>query len=221
MIAIIADIVHSKRLPQRDEIQARLAVRLERVNQAYQASLASKFTLTLGDEFQALFQTPSGMLQALDEITFAMYPVRLRFGIGLGEITTMIDPERSIGADGPAYWNAREAIPFVHRNDDYGRSNIHVVSANQDETLPLVNELLKSTAMVAASWRLTQVEVIRGLLDENIWTPKFDQSRLARKLKISDSTLTRRMATSGIKLYLRGRGEAESALERIHNHYAQ
>jgi len=33
--------------------------------------------------------------------------------------------------------------------------------------------------------------------------------------------LTRRMASSGIKLYLRGRGVAEAALERIHQRYAQ
>lgn len=221
MIALIADIVHSRKLDKREEIQTQLVACLEQVNEAYQTTLASNFTITLGDEFQALFQTPSKMFQALDEITFSMYPVRIRYGIGLGEITTEVNPELSLGADGPAYWNAREAIQFVHRNDDYGRSNIHVISDHQDDSLPLVNELLKSTAMIAANWRLTQVEVMRALLDENIWTAKFDQSSLAKKLNISDSTLTRRMASSGIKLYLRGRGEAEDALERIHQRYAQ
>ena len=221
MIAIIADIVQSRKLPRREEIQARLASCLERANRANPSSLASKFTITLGDESQALFQSPLGLLKALDEISFGMYPVRLRYGIGLGEITTVIDPELSLGADGPAYWNAREAIQHVRRNDDYGRSNIHVVSGSEDEALALVNELLKATAVISASWRLTQVEVMRGLLAENIWTPKFDQANVARKLKISDSTLTRRMASSGIKLYLRGRGVAEAALERIHQRYAQ
>lgn len=221
MIALIADIVRSRKLVKRDEIQVRLADCLERVNLVYQTSLASNFTITLGDEFQALLKTCGGMFQALDEITFAMYPVRIRYGIGLGEITTIINPELSIGADGPAFWNAREAIQRVHRNDDYGRSNIHVVSDYQDESLPLVNELLKSTAMIAGNWRFTQVEVIRGLLAENLWTAKFDQSSLARKLNISDSTLTRRMTTSGIKLYLRARGEVEDSLERIHQRYAK
>lgn len=221
MIAIIADIVQSRKLEKREEIQARLVNCLARVNKTYQPSLASNFTITLGDEFQALFQTPLRMFQALDEITFAMYPVRFRYGIGLGEITTIINPEISLGADGPAYWNAREAIQYVHRNDDYGRSNIHIFSETPDVELAPLNELLKATAMIAASWRLTQVEVIRGLLNENIWTAKFDQSSLARELNISSSTLTRRMASSGIKLYLRGRGEAEQALERIHRRYAQ
>lgn len=221
MIALIADIVHSRKLEKREEFQAQLVACLERVNRAYRDTLASSFTITLGDEFQALFKSPSSMFQALDEISFTLYPVRIRYGIGLGEITTEINPELSIGADGPAYWNAREAIQTVHRNNDYGRSNIHVISDYPDVALPLVNELLKASAMIAANWRLTQVEVIRALLEEKLWTAKFDQSNLARKLNISDSTLTRRMASSGIKLYLRSRGEAEAALERIHRRYAK
>jgi hypothetical protein len=221
MIALIADIVHSRQLEKREEIQAQLVACLKRVNQVFRSVLASNFTITLGDEFQALFKSPLRMLQALDEITFSIYPVRIRYGIGLGEITTEINPLQSIGADGPAYWNARDAIQFVHRNDDYGRSNIHVISDYGDETLPLVNELLKATSMISANWRLTQIEVIRALLEENLWTAKFDQSSLARKMNISDSTLARRMASSGIKLYLRGRGEAETALERMHSQYAK
>lgn len=221
MIAIIADIVQSRKLSKRDEIQARLKTCLEQVNQLHQSSLASNFTITLGDEFQALFREPSGLLQALDEITFTMYPVRMRFGIGLGEILTDINPLLSIGADGPAFWNAREAIQYVHRHNDYGRSNIQMVTEAQEEELPLVNELLKATSMISAGWRMTQVEVMRGLLEQGIWSTKFDQSALAAMLGVSNSTLTRRMGSSGIKLYLRGRAAAEKALERMHIHYAE
>jgi hypothetical protein len=92
---------------------------------------------------------------------------------------------------------------------------------NPDEVLRLINELLKATAMIANGWRATQVEVMRALLEQNIWTDKFDQVGLAKKLDISSSILSQRMATSGIKLYLRGRGEAEVALERIHRRYAK
>lgn len=221
MIGLIADIVHSRKLEKRDEIQSRLAACLKRVNGTYQTSLASNFTITLGDEFQALFKTPLRMFQALDEITFAMYPVCLRYGIGLGEITTQINPELSIGADGPAYWYAREAIQSVHSNNDYGKTNIQVIMENHDDVLGLVNELLKATAMIANGWRATQIEVMRALLEQNIWTDKFDQVGLAKKLDISSSILSQRMATSGIKLYLRSRGEAEAALERIHRRYAK
>lgn len=221
MIAIIADIVHSRKLEMREEFQAQLVACLERVNKAYREVLASSFTVTLGDEFQALFKSPSKMFQALDEISFTLYPVRVRYGIGIGEISTEINPELSIGADGPAYWNAREAIQTVHRNNDYGRSNIHVISNYQNEALPLVNELLKASAMIANGWRSTQVEVMRALLEQNIWTDKFDQVGLAKKLNISGSILSQRMATSGIKLYLRSRAEAEEALERIHRRYAK
>lgn len=40
----------------------------------------------------------------------SLYPVELRFGIGIGEITTEINTEMALGADGPGYYKAREAI---------------------------------------------------------------------------------------------------------------
>ncbi|NLW72936.1 MAG: DNA-binding protein [Chloroflexi bacterium] len=217
MIAIIADIVHSRKLKNRERIQSDLSASLKRVNQVHAQVIASDFTITLGDEFQGLFKFPKGLFKALDEISVAMYPVRLRFGIGLGEITTKINRELSIGADGPAYWNAREAIQFVRRSNDYGRSNIHVIASNSSPELSLVNELLKATAMIAVNWRLTQIKVFRALLEEGLWTDKFDQGCLVRRLQISDSTLSQRLASSGLKLYLRARTEAEAALERIHH----
>lgn len=44
-----------------------------------------------------------------------MQPYQVRFGIGVGKILTDINPELSIGADGPAYWHARKAINYIHQ----------------------------------------------------------------------------------------------------------
>lgn len=50
--------------------------------------------------------------------------ILLRYGIGLGEIYTDINYEKSIAVDGPAYWNARGVIEFIHDNNNYGNSKI-------------------------------------------------------------------------------------------------
>lgn len=41
--------------------------------------------------------------------------IPIRFGVGVGSILTDINPDISIGADGPAYWHAREAIRYIHQ----------------------------------------------------------------------------------------------------------
>ena len=42
--------------------------------------------------------------------------MKLRFGIGVGEISTVINPEMALGADGPGYYNARKAIEDLKYN---------------------------------------------------------------------------------------------------------
>ncbi len=50
-----------------------------------------------------------------------MKPAQLRFGIGWGN-SDWHWPLQSIGADGPAYWNASGVINLVHQKNDYGNT---------------------------------------------------------------------------------------------------
>ena len=85
------------------------------LNNEFQAVLASKLSITLGDEFQGLLSLDAPLFQIIDRINLAMKPYQVRFGIGMGKILTDINPEQSIGADGPAYWHARKAINYIHQ----------------------------------------------------------------------------------------------------------
>lgn len=49
-------------------------------------------------------------MDIISEMEIEMYPVKLRFGIGIGSIVTDINRELLLGADGPAYHNARKMI---------------------------------------------------------------------------------------------------------------
>lgn len=42
-------------------------------------------------------------MEIITEIESVLYPVNIRFGVGIGKITTEINRELSIGADGPGY----------------------------------------------------------------------------------------------------------------------
>lgn len=216
MIAIIGDIIKSRRLTDRQKTQQDLRAVLERINHRYEDLLASRFTITLGDEFQGVLKTSTRMTRILDEIAFALMPIGLRFGIGVGKLSTELDPRASIGADGPAYWAAREAIAYAHKNNDYGRANIHLYAQNEDVSVGLINEILKLTSLQVSGWRDSQIEVFKVLLEHEILDPEqINHQQIAQELGILTSSLTRRLESSGIKRYLSARIAVELAVERI------
>jgi len=216
MIAVIGDIIKSRSITNREEVQEQLKSILDKVNRDYADALASKFTLTLGDEFQGVFRSGNNVLRLLDEIIFSLKPVELRFGIGIGSLKTALDPNASIGADGPAYWNARKAIEIAHKNNDYGRANIELCADGEHELVDLVNQILKLTAFQASGWRESQIEVYRLILEQGINSPaQINHQELAKLLNIQASSLTRRFESSGIKRYMSSRQMAAIAMERI------
>ncbi len=220
MIAVIGDIIKSKSISNRQKTQQDLRAMLDLINQRHETLLASKFTITLGDEFQGVFRESSGLLRILDEITFTLRPISFRFGIGIGRLTTELDPSTSIGADGPAYWKAREAIEYVHKNNDYGRANIHLNVEESNESVDLINQILKLSAFQVSGWRESQIEVFKVIMDEKILDPdEINHQRIAEKLGILTSSLTRRLESSGIKRYMSAHREVELAMERINEYY--
>ncbi len=106
-IAIIGDIIKSKNIQNRYDTQEKLRSVLASINMEYSEDIASNFMITLGDEFQGLLKNGTNVIDVILKIEKNMYPVQFRFGIGIGEITTKIDRMMPLGADGPAYSNAR------------------------------------------------------------------------------------------------------------------
>ena len=97
-----------------------------------------------------------------------MQPYQVRFGIGLGKILTDINPELSIGADGPAYWHARKAINYIHQKNDYGNTQIAVYSDNE-EKISIINTLIASSEAIKSDWRASQEMVLKELLSMGIY----------------------------------------------------
>ena len=87
-LALIADVIDSKIVQERFDLQKQLETTLQKINELFKDSLASAFTLTLGDEFQALLKVDAPIFQIIDTLRSELKPTQLRFGIGLGEIVT-------------------------------------------------------------------------------------------------------------------------------------
>ena len=213
-LALIADVIDSKMVQERFNLQKQLEKTLRKMNELFGDYLASCFTLTLGDEFQALLKVDAPVFQIIDTLRSELSPTQLRFGIGLGEIVTAIDPLQSIGADGPAYWNARAAINLVHQKNDYGNTQIYFSSGNDSKDL-LVNALIASGEAIRSGWRGSQEEILLDLLKRFVYSENFSQQDLAQSLDINPSALSKRLKSSSIRVYLRGRAATLASIQAL------
>lgn len=102
-----------------------------------------------------------------------MDPVELRFGIGIGDITTEINLNNSLEIDGPAYHRARKIIKEIkNKNSQYTEphSNIMICSAEENIELDtLLNSILSVCSALKSKWTYRQKEIIYAYLsnDEN------------------------------------------------------
>ena len=211
-LALIADVIDSKMVQERFDLQKQLEKTLQTMNELFGEFIASNFTLTLGDEFQGLLKVDAPVFQIIDTLRSELTPTQLRFGIGLGEIVTAIDPLQSVGADGPAYWNARAAINFVHQKNDYGNTQIYFSSGKENQDF-FVNALISSGEAIRSSWRDSQEEILLNLLKRSVYSETFSQQDLAQSLAINPSALSKRLKSSSIRVYLRGRAAALASIQ--------
>lgn len=213
-LALIADVIDSKMVQERFDLQKQLEKTLQTMNELFGEFIASNFTLTLGDEFQGLLKVDAPVFQIIDTLRSLLTPTQLRFGIGLGEIVTDIDPLQSIGADGPAYWNARAAINLVHQKNDYGNTQIYFSCGKEKQDF-FVNALIASGEAIRSGWRGSQEEILLDLLKRCVYSENFSQQDLAQSLEINPSALSKRLKSSSIRVYLRGRAAALASIQSL------
>jgi len=212
-IAVIGDLIKSKEIEGRAEVQSKLRMTLDNMNRDYASMIASNFMITLGDEFQGVLSHGSSILEILDRIKFEMKPVEIRFGIGIGEIMTEIDRNQSIGADGPAYWNAREAIITVRDKNDYATSKVNIVGERDSQWLNVVNESLRMCDFLESKWRDTQAEFIQRMIKRHGYDTDIKQKDISRDFRMSIQMVNKKIQNTGYYNYIRLRREIGIMIE--------
>ena len=211
-VAIIGDLVKSREINAREDAQRKLKAVLEKINETHQTQLASRFSVTLGDEFQGLLHSPDHILELLFDIKYQLYPIQVRFGIGLGEILTEIDPLESIGADGPAYHAARRLIGEVKRSESGKKAvacDMMFGGKDQDECLESINAGLGLIHFMENHWSPKQFE--------NIYDSFFlglNQSQIAEKKGVNQSTVHRSLSAAGYYEFEKALKDFQRLLDR-------
>jgi len=201
-VAIIGDIKNSRELTNRDEVQIRLKKILNDINDKYSEQLAANFLITIGDEFQGLLNCPDSLLSIIKYIQLSMMPVEIRFGIGIGDITTELNTY-ALGIDGPAFYAAREMINYVHEHEKKKKYNIRVAfyrtDGPRDEMwVRVLNTLLLSLTLIEEAWSSRTREIMADIL---LNEESYSQTEIANRLGVNQSTVTRGLQSANYQGY--------------------
>lgn len=212
--AIIGDIKDSKKIKNRNQIQKQLSDILKFVNEVYCADISAKFIITLGDEFQGLLKSNEHLLDIIKYIQREMHPVKLRFGIGFGEISTTLFFEAAIGADGPAYYAAREVIEQLREQEKKLKRQapdiqISVYDAENFE-IAEINTILTLMKVLEEGWSEKQRLTIWDMAQNG-----GSQEECAKRMNTTQSTVARRLADGNYLTYERARKIVKEALRQL------
>lgn len=156
---IIADLVASRRLPARAQFQRRLKTVLQGVNARAGRALASPYTLTLGDEFQAVYRDATSVFADIMSIQAQIAPVHARFAVAAGPLATNVNAAQAIGMDGPAFHRARA---LLGRLKDERR--LFGVQTDDAGDWTLAGGALAVFSGITESWLPKRFEVFAGVL---------------------------------------------------------
>lgn len=201
-IAAKFDMVASRKLHRRKEVQNKFLRAAEDINQKYSKYLEADFIVTHGDEAQVLLRASQGkwIFRIFEFLSMSMGEVDLRCGVGFGTLNTDLQ-EAAIGMDGEAWQNAKQAIDYAKKH----KLTIAFSGFNSELELHL-NALGNLLCYLQASWTKEQTEAI-GLLSQ-LQT----QKEVASKLGISEAAVSKRLASAGWQHYVRGRASLEMLL---------
>lgn len=191
VVALIADIVGSRELDDRNRAQFEIEQTFARVRGL--VALVEPFHPTVGDEFQAIAGDLASALTVTLAVRLALPDgVECRFGLGGGETREIASSRPDAIRDGSAWWRARDAIEAAHRRMDGGRTTVRSWYLDDADTdVGTVNAYLMMRDHVISRMKRLDRELTLGQLTGRT------QLELARAHGITQSAVSQRLERSG------------------------
>lgn len=189
--ALLVDVVGS-RTADRGALHTDLLAAVEVTNA--QVGAADPLRTTVGDELQGLYPTLGAALAASYTLRLELAPRwDVRFGIGGGEVT-IVDDVRGI-QDGPAWWNAREAIDWVK---EYSERKGHesartAIRDDRPAATPAADAMTRLVDAHLAKLREGALHTLRGML------MGLDNAEIAKAEKITESANSQRVLNNDLR----------------------
>ncbi|MDZ7720637.1 MAG: SatD family protein [Balneolaceae bacterium] len=188
-IVIIGDIEQSKQLSPNDrrQVQNELESVFEELNRS-SANIVSPYTITLGDEFQVVYDSAGEIFKHIWTIMAAVHPVFVRFSIGVGKITTGVNKRNSLGMDGPAFYKARECIEQMKK-----QKILLSVSTEKAKFNRLVNSAFLILEADLRSWKKNRFLILQKMYEEK------EVKQIAKEIGLSDVAIYKNINAGTLK----------------------
>ncbi|WP_206673456.1 SatD family protein [Pseudactinotalea terrae] len=192
--ALIGDIIGSRDVDNRSALHERLRTVIAEVNA--DMTPAAPIRITVGDEYQGVFDTVGAALHAALRLRLGLLPAAdLRHGIGWGGLAVLQEEPRV--EDGPAWWAARAAIEAAEA--DAARPRTHAVRTRYERAHEsdgpepaAINAALLCRDQLLALGDERSLRLLRGLLAGRT------QADLAADEGISASAVSQRTRADGL-----------------------
>ncbi len=201
-VAVIADLIGSRKVPDRALAQKQLSDAADRVNALI--APVQPLAATVGDEFQALYADAASAFEAtLLMRLWLPEGLDTRFGIGAGGYRTIPAVPHDI-QDGSAWWSAREAIDVAKAKQDRRNPALrtwYTVDAEHAERFPdqqTACAYLIARDYIVGKMRPSTRAMLRGSLVGQT------QTELAKELGITQGTVSSAMRKSGPSIVIEG-----------------
>lgn len=210
-LAILGDIRRSEQSPDRGQTQRKLIRIAEQINRSYANQLAANFVVSSGDAIQGLLANADSCCEILLDLELGLYPSEIRFGLGIGKVSTPINPSNSNEIDGQVYHLARRMLDQVKRNEaSQERVLTNYLLAGADfESFQMENALFSLISVLKKRWTERQMEVIKAHLSTGM-----NRNETVRQLGVDPSTVSRSLMASHFFSYLSAAQALNQAIER-------
>lgn len=204
-ICLIADMVNSQEIIERKKIQEQLKEVLNQINGSSRQYLLSPYTITLGDEFQAVYSQFTTIIKDIINILFVMYPIQIRFSISYDELSTEINNEKALGMDGPAFYSARKNLEIIKRE----KKSIISLSEKDNPVFSIARSALNIFSNQLNRWNKTTVGCLYYLLAD---VPKKNiLNEITKEVQVKERMIYKAISAYDLEEY-------KSELENITRH---
>jgi hypothetical protein len=194
-LALIGNLVASREMPptRRAALQVRLEAHFAGIPATAGGGIAAQPVLTLGDEFQALLTADrpgsDATLDLLTAILELARPDEVRFGLGVGALSTGLKPQ-ALGMDGPCFHRARAAIERTRSLDLL--CQLETGDGANDRVWSM---LAAYTLRQRTDWTDAQCEAIALYGELGAW------NKVAERLGVSPAAVSLRQKAAGWSTY--------------------
>jgi SatD family (SatD) len=221
-LVIIGDIVQSRKITNRAVFQEHFEKQFKLMTLFDDNEIISPFTVTIGDEFQGVLSGARHLFQTINEIEYglnlglvyehsrealedAKKSYRLRYGIGIGTISTKINNNAAIGMDGPAFYHARESIERAKKD------NLKFCFKSGMPGDEAINIMLRWLGYESRKWGWQKFQIIK--LKKDGWT----QKQIAESIGISQPAVSKTLKATPVGLSIETEQLIEKQMEAIVN----